>query len=164
MCVTVAVRDQRRLEDDGTALHVHDREGVRVAVWVDTDDVVQLICEHPKTNLQPKRWGTRTGAGLGCNRGRQNCAGRAHNADRLLIRPASGRQAGTGPSDRTNHWKDTRERSHSRIESRPKSTETNLTNAPDGTTHTLTVRECPPKAALAKERFTASSRLASRPG
>jgi len=38
---------------------------VRVAVWVDTDDVVQLICEHPRTDLQPKRWGTRTGAGLG---------------------------------------------------------------------------------------------------
>ena len=43
------------------------------------------------------------------NRGRQNCDGsRAQNADRLLIRPASGRQAGTGLSARTNHWKDTR--------------------------------------------------------
>jgi hypothetical protein len=39
---------------------------VRVAVRVDTDDVVQLICEHPITDLQPKRWGTRTGVGLGC--------------------------------------------------------------------------------------------------
>ncbi len=69
------------------------------------------------------------------NRGRQNCDGsRAHNADRLLIRPASGRQAGTGLSDRTNHWKDTRQRSHSEIEPRTKSTDTNLTNAPDGTT------------------------------
>jgi hypothetical protein len=46
-------------------LDVHDRDRVRVAVRVDTNDVVQLICEHPKTNLQPKRWGTRTGAGLG---------------------------------------------------------------------------------------------------
>jgi hypothetical protein len=36
---------------------VHDRERVRVAVRVDTDDVVQLICEHPKTDLQPKRGG-----------------------------------------------------------------------------------------------------------
>ena len=35
----------------------------------------------------------------GGNRGRQDCDGsRAHNADRLLIRPASGRQAGTGLS------------------------------------------------------------------
>jgi hypothetical protein len=33
-------------------------------VWVDTDDVVQLICEHPKTTSSPKRWRTRTGAGL----------------------------------------------------------------------------------------------------
>ena len=37
----------------------------------------------------------------GGNRGRQNCDGsRAHNADRLLIRPASGRQTGTGHYDR----------------------------------------------------------------
>ena len=77
------------------------------------------------------------------NRGRQNCDGsRAQNADRLLIRPASGRQAGTGLSARTNHWKDTHTRGHSGIESRPKSTDTNLANAPDGTEHTLTVREC----------------------
>src|SRR5437762_550387 len=42
------------------------------------------------------------------NRGRQNCDGsRAQDADRLLIRPASGRQAGTGLSTRTHHWKDT---------------------------------------------------------
>ena len=71
----------------------------------------------------------------GGNRGRQNCDGsRAQNADRLLIRPASGHQAGTGLSDRTNHWKDTRKRGHSTIESRTKSTDTNLANAPDGTT------------------------------
>jgi hypothetical protein len=56
-CVAVAVRDNRRLENDGTALHVHNRKRVRVAMGVDTNDVVQLICEHPKTNLQPKRWG-----------------------------------------------------------------------------------------------------------
>jgi hypothetical protein len=78
----------------------------------------------------------------GSNRGRQNCDGsRAHNADRLLIRPASGRQAGTGLSARTNHWKDTTTTGHSTMESRTKSTDTNLTNAPDGTTHTLTVRK-----------------------
>src|SRR5438067_7253508 len=77
------------------------------------------------------------------NRGRQNCDGsRAQDADRLLIRPASGRQAGTGLSARTDHWKDTDSSGHSRIESQTKSTDANLTNAPDGTGHTLTVREC----------------------
>jgi hypothetical protein len=70
----------------------------------------------------------------GGNRGRQNCDGsRAHNADRLLIRPASGRQAGTGLLARTDHWKDTRQRGHSKIESQAKSTGTTLTRAPDGT-------------------------------
>src|SRR5947207_10682550 len=70
----------------------------------------------------------------GGNPRRQNCDGsRAHNADRLLIRPASGRQADTGLSARTHHWKDIRERSHSQIESQTKSTDANLTNAPDGT-------------------------------
>jgi hypothetical protein len=69
--------------------------------------------------------------------------GHAHRADRLLIRPASGRQADTGLSARTHHWKDTAKTGHSGIESRTKSTDANLTNAPDGTSHTLTVRECP---------------------
>jgi hypothetical protein len=64
-CVAVVVCDYRRLEDDSATNHMHDRQRVRVAVRVDTDDVVQLICEHPFTDLQPKRWGTRTGAGLG---------------------------------------------------------------------------------------------------
>ena len=71
------------------------------------------------------------------NRGRQNCDGlRAQDADRLLIRPASGRRADTGLSDRTYHWKDTHTRGHSGIESRTKSTDANLTNAPDGLPHT----------------------------
>ncbi len=65
LSVAVAVRDDCGLENDSTTANLHDRERVRIAVWVDTDDVIQLICEHPKTNLQPKRWGTRTGAGLG---------------------------------------------------------------------------------------------------
>jgi len=26
---------------------MHHRERMRVAVWIDTDDIVQLICEHP---------------------------------------------------------------------------------------------------------------------
>jgi len=63
--VAIAARDDRRLEDDRSADDLHDRERMRVAVRVDTDDVVQLICKHPRTDLQPKRWGTRTGAGLG---------------------------------------------------------------------------------------------------
>jgi len=63
--VAVAVRVHGRLEDDSATDDMHDRKCVRVAVWVDTDDVVQLICKHPFTDLQPKRWGTRTGAGLG---------------------------------------------------------------------------------------------------
>ncbi len=79
----------------------------------------------------------------GRDRWRHNCDGsRLRRADRLLIRPASGRQAGTGLSARTDHWKDTDCSGHSRIESQTKSTDANLTNAPDGTTRTLTVREC----------------------
>ncbi len=48
---------------------------------------------------------------------------------------------GTGLSARTHHWKDTGTTGHSRIESQTKSTAANLTNAPDGTSHTLTVPE-----------------------
>jgi hypothetical protein len=58
--------------------------------------------------------------------------GHALRADRLLIRPASGRQAGTGFLARTNRWKDTRQ-GHPLPESQTKNTGTNLTNAPDGT-------------------------------
>ena len=46
------------IENDHPADDVHDRERMRIAVRVDTDDVVQLICKHPSTDLQPKRWGT----------------------------------------------------------------------------------------------------------
>ena len=63
--VAVGVRGDRRLKHDRATDDVHDRERVRVAVRVDTDDVVQLICEHPRTDLQPSVGGTRTGAGLG---------------------------------------------------------------------------------------------------
>jgi hypothetical protein len=99
--VAVAVRDNRRLEDDRAADDVHDRERMKVAVRVDADDVVQLICKHPRTDLQPKRWGTHPVSVWGGNRGRQNCDGsRAQDADRLLIRPASGRRAETGLSAR----------------------------------------------------------------
>jgi hypothetical protein len=63
--VAVAARVDGRLKDDRSAKDMHDRERVRVAVRVDTDDVVQLICKHPRIDLQPKRWGTQTGVGLG---------------------------------------------------------------------------------------------------
>ena len=102
--VAVAARRNIRLKDDCAGDDLDDRQRVRVAVRVNTDDVVQLICEHPTTNLQHTLGDTnrcRSGDG---NRGRQNCDGsRAQNADRLLIRPASGRQAGTGLSARTHH-------------------------------------------------------------
>jgi hypothetical protein len=67
--------------------------------------------------------------------------GHAHKADRLLIRPASGRQADTGLSARTNHWKDTAPTGHSRIESRTKSTERQPDKRPRRDAHTLTVPE-----------------------
>jgi hypothetical protein len=108
VCVPLVTRGDVRLEHDRAADHVHDRERVCVAVRVDTNHVVQLICEHPLTDLQPKRWGTHPVSVWGGNRGRQNCDGsRAQDVDRLLIRPASGRQADTGLSARTDHWKDT---------------------------------------------------------
>ena len=55
-------------------------------------------------------------------------------ADRLLIRPASGRQAGTGHSSPGHITRKTpAERGHPLTESQAKSTSTNLTTAPDGT-------------------------------
>jgi hypothetical protein len=45
--VAVTACGDGRLEDDRAAANVDDRERVRVAVRVDTNDVVQLICEHP---------------------------------------------------------------------------------------------------------------------
>jgi hypothetical protein len=58
--------------------------------------------------------------------------GHAPKADRLLIRPASGRQTGTGLLARTYLAKDTRKQGHSGIESRTKSTGTTLATTPDG--------------------------------
>jgi len=58
------VRVHARLEDDATRAHLDDRERVRVAVRVDTDHVVQLICKHP-THLQPSVGGPTPVAGLG---------------------------------------------------------------------------------------------------
>ena len=45
--IPLAARGEIRLEHDRPAEDVHDREGVHVAVRVGTNDVVQLICEHP---------------------------------------------------------------------------------------------------------------------
>jgi hypothetical protein len=47
--------------------------------------------------------------------------------------PASGRQAETGLSAQTHHWKDTANSGQSQIESQTKSTDANLTNPQDGT-------------------------------
>jgi hypothetical protein len=47
-----------RLEHDRSTDDVDDRKRVRVTMWIDAHDVVQLICKHPYTDLQPKRWGT----------------------------------------------------------------------------------------------------------
>ena len=60
-------------------------------------------------------------------------------ADRLLIRPASGRQAGTGLSTRTYLAKDIRKRSHVRNESRAKSTGHHLGKRPRRDPNRLTV-------------------------
>ena len=108
---------------------------------VDTDHVIQLICEH---SYRPpaQRWGTHPVSVWGGNRGRQNCDGsRAHNADRLLIRPASGRQTGAGHSARTYHWKDTHTTGSfgNRVTSEEHGT--TLATTPDGVPRTLTVRE-----------------------
>jgi hypothetical protein len=136
-------RGDARLEDHSSRTHLDDRERVHVAVRVDANHVVELICEHP-THLQPMLGDTlRCRSGVE-DRGRQNCdESRRQAADRLLIRPASGRQVGTGLFTRTDHWKDTRRRGHSGIESQTKSTGATLTNSPRRDTRTLTVRECP---------------------
>ena len=78
------------------------------------------------------------------NRGRQNCDGsRAHTADRLLIRPASGRQAGTGLSDRTNHWKDIHQTESFTNRVTNKEHRHQPDKRPRRDTDTLTVHECP---------------------
>jgi len=45
--VTLAICDRGRLEHHTAASHVDHRERVRVAVRVNADHVVQLICKHP---------------------------------------------------------------------------------------------------------------------
>jgi hypothetical protein len=64
-----------RLEDDAAADDVHDRERVRVAVRIDTDDVVQLICKHLQPTSNPSVGGI-SGVGLEqANRARHHCDG-----------------------------------------------------------------------------------------
>ena len=50
--LAVNVGVDRRLKDNDAADNLNNRERMRVAVRVDTNDVVQLICEHPN-DLQP---------------------------------------------------------------------------------------------------------------
>ena len=45
--VTLTIGDRGPLEHHTAAAHLDDRERVRVAVRVNADHVVQLICKHP---------------------------------------------------------------------------------------------------------------------
>jgi hypothetical protein len=45
--IAIAVCRNVRLEHDRAVQNVDDHECMRVAVRVDTNDVVQPICEHP---------------------------------------------------------------------------------------------------------------------
>jgi len=47
LCVAVTVCGNRRLQNDCATEHVHDRKRMQIPVRVNTDDVVQPICEHP---------------------------------------------------------------------------------------------------------------------
>ena len=72
--VALTRRGNRRLEDDRTTEHMHDRKRMTVAVRVDTDHIAHLICKHP-LHLQP--W---LGDQLRCrsgveNRARHDCDG-----------------------------------------------------------------------------------------
>jgi hypothetical protein len=64
LAVALTICSDRRLEDDSAAKDVHDCERVQVAVRVDTNDVIQLICEH--SNRPPaQELGDTSGVGLG---------------------------------------------------------------------------------------------------
>src|SRR5207247_1969224 len=62
--VALAARGDRRLEDSCPADDVHDRERMRVAMRIDTDDLAQLTCEHPSLTSSPSV-GDTNGVGLG---------------------------------------------------------------------------------------------------
>jgi len=63
--VALAARRDSRLEHHGAADDLDDRERMCIAVRVDTNDVVQLICKHPFSDLQP-RVGDTTVSVWGC--------------------------------------------------------------------------------------------------
>jgi hypothetical protein len=45
--ITIAARRNVRLDYDRAVQNVDDRECMQVALRADSNDVVQLICEHP---------------------------------------------------------------------------------------------------------------------
>jgi len=143
LLLTAAVCEHTALVDHHAVSHLNDSERVPITMRVDTNNEVQFICEHPSTSSPAL--GRTSGAGLGTETASRNTVtGHAQKADRLLIRPASGHQAGTGLFARTHLAKDIRERSHVLTESRPKSTSTTLANAPDGTpTHSQCSKNTP---------------------
>ena len=70
--ITLGVCLRGRLEHHSAASHLDDRERVRVAVRINTNHVVQLICKHPN-HLQPRLGDTLRCRSGGEGRGRQNC-------------------------------------------------------------------------------------------
>lgn len=64
LLIAADVRAYGGFEHDHTGRHLDDSDRVRVAVRVDANNEVQLICEHPESTSSPG-WGTSTGAGLG---------------------------------------------------------------------------------------------------
>jgi len=52
-CIAATVSRDAGFEDDDAGSHLDDRDGVPVAVRVDADHVVELICKHP-SHLQPR--------------------------------------------------------------------------------------------------------------
>ena len=72
--VPALARCDLHLEQRGTRRRLHDRERVRVAVRVDADHVVQLVCKHP-FHLQPSGWGRSRCRSGGEDRKRQDCDG-----------------------------------------------------------------------------------------
>ena len=55
--IAVTVRGNAGLEHDHTARYRDDRDRVRIAVRVDADNEIQLICEHHRSTSSPG-WGT----------------------------------------------------------------------------------------------------------
>jgi len=72
--VSAAVSRHRCLEHDHTAAHIDDGDRMLIAMRVDTDHVVQLICNHP--DRPPALVGGHSGSRSGDeNRGRHDCDG-----------------------------------------------------------------------------------------